>query len=44
MRVEVFRIIYTELDIPLGRNNAPRFRLSNGDLDRLQGTNFANTE
>ncbi|MEC8594669.1 MAG: hypothetical protein VXY74_07680, partial [SAR324 cluster bacterium] len=43
MRVEVFRIIYTERDIPLGRNNAPGFRLSSGDLDRLRGTSFANT-
>ena len=43
MRVEVFRIIYTERNIPLGRNNAPGFRLSNGDLDRLRGTSFANT-
>lgn len=36
LRVEVFRVKYTERGVPLGRNNAPQRRLSNDDLDALR--------
>ena len=40
MRVEVFRIKYTEREIPLGRNNSPGFRLPASELDQLRSQSF----
>ena len=36
-RTEIFRIKYTESDIPLGRNNVPLKKLSSSTLSELEG-------
>ena len=36
-RTEIFRIKYTESDIPLGRNNVPLKKLSSSTLSNLEG-------
>ena len=39
-RAEIFRIKYTEHDIPLGRNNVPLQKLSSSTLTNLKDTSF----
>ena len=40
LRAEIFRIKYTEHDIPLGRNNVPAKKLSTSDLKKLENTAY----
>ena len=41
LRIEIFRIKYTEHDIPLGQNNVPANRLDSNSLSSLESTGFS---
>ena len=40
LRIEVFRIKYTEHDVPLGQNNVPANRLASSTLTSLESSGF----
>ena len=40
LRIEMFRIKYTEHDVPLGLNNTPAKRLSSSTLSGLESEGF----
>ncbi len=42
-RAEIFRIKYTEHDVPLGRNNAPARRLSDSTMAKLESDSYGFT-
>ena len=44
LRVEIFRIKYTEHDIPLGQNNIPTNRLDSSNLSELERNGFTSQE